>query len=127
MAARPTIEFLWFADCPNHPAARELLKDVVARDAPEAEIRDVDATDPAVAERVRFPGSPTIRIDGVDVQPGFEDPADYSPRCRIYWTPSGLARIPAREWIEGALRRQSSRSVTGGTTDARPDGEWGQT
>lgn len=34
----------------------------------------------------------------------FEDPGDYAPRFRLYWTDQGLARIPPREWIEVALR-----------------------
>jgi hypothetical protein len=104
LADQHEVELLWFDDCPNHPAARTLLHELVARLAPGSEIRDIDASDPAVAQRVRFPGSPTIRVDGRDVQPGFEDPGDYTPRCRLYWTDQGLARIPAREWIEAALR-----------------------
>ena len=106
-SARPKlhdVELLWFADCPNHPAARALLHEVVAEHAQGSVISDIDATEPSVAEQVRFPGSPTIRIDGRDVQPGFVDPRDYSPRCRLYPTQQGLARIPPREWIEAALR-----------------------
>jgi hypothetical protein len=98
------IELLWFADCPNHPAARSLLQWVAAELAPKSEIRDIDATDPATAERVRFPGSPTIRVDGRDIQPDLEDPGDYTPRCRLYRTERGLERIPPRAWIEAALR-----------------------
>ena len=49
------------------------------------------------------PGSPTIRIDGVDVPPGFSDPGDYTPRCRVYWTNAGLRGVPERSWIEAAL------------------------
>lgn len=69
MTARHDIELLWFADCPNHVTARTLLREVVAELAPEAAIRDVDATDPEVGDRVRFAGSPTIRVDGRDAQP----------------------------------------------------------
>ena len=103
MAGRHEVELLWFAGCPNHPAARELLLEVVAQLASDSVIRDVDASDPAVAERVRFPGSPTIRIDGIDIEPGFRAADDYTPRCRLFRTDRGLARIPPREWIEAAL------------------------
>jgi hypothetical protein len=104
LARRHDIELLWFADCPNHVPARELLIAVVAELAPESEIRDIDATNPGVAERHRFPGSPTIRVDGVDVQPDFDEPTDFTPRCRLYPTDQGLSRIPLRAWIEAALR-----------------------
>ena len=55
------VELLWFSDCSNHPAARQLLRDVIAELVPGTQIHEVDATDPATAEHVRFPGSPTIR------------------------------------------------------------------
>lgn len=100
----PRIEFLWFEDCPNQAATRELLADVVRELAPGTAIEDIDATDPGVAARIRFPGSPTIRIDGRDVDPAFEDPGDYTPRCRLYWTADGLKGKPERTWIEDALR-----------------------
>lgn len=105
MTTHRDIELLWFADCPNHAAARTLLTELVAELAPDATIHDIDATDPEVAKRHRFPGSPTIRVDGVDVQPGFVDPGDYTPRCRLYWSDDRLAGIPPREWIESALQR----------------------
>lgn len=42
------------------------------------------------AASVRFPGSPTIRINGRDVDPGYVDSGDYTPRCRLYRTSDGL-------------------------------------
>ena len=43
-----TVELLWFTGCPNHPAARAMVRQVVAELAPGTAIRDVDATDPAL-------------------------------------------------------------------------------
>lgn len=100
----PRVELLWFADCPNHESARRLLADVLAELAPGVVVEDVDATDPAVARQRRFPGSPTIRVDGRDVDPSFRDPGDYTPRCRLYWTAGRLAGVPERHWIEAAIR-----------------------
>lgn len=100
----PLVELLWFEDCPNHAAARALLSDVLGELAPGATINNIDATDPTVAQRLRFPGSPTIRIDGSDVDPAFRDPGDYSPRCRLYWTSGGLRGLPERGWIATAVR-----------------------
>lgn len=100
---RHTIEFLWFSDCPNHTATRELLAAAVERLAPGTPIVDIDATDPSVAAETRFPGSPTIRVDGVDIQPDFADPGDYTPRCRLYRTSTGLRGVLDPAWIEDAL------------------------
>ena len=101
---RRDVELLWFTDCPNHEQTRRLLLEVIWEVAPGTPIRDIDATDPAVAVAHRFPGSPTIRVDG-RVDPSFTDPGDYTPRCRLYWTSEGPRGVPERAWIEDALRR----------------------
>lgn len=97
------VELLWFSDCANHPAARRMLQDVIEELALGTAIIEIDATEATVAERVRFPGSPTIRVDGRDVDPSFVDPGDYTPRCRLYRTDAGLRGLPERRWIEDAL------------------------
>jgi hypothetical protein len=66
------------------------------------EIREVRTQEEA--EALRFPGSPTIRVDGRDV-----DPAGAAGRpalnCRIYELPDGRASpVPTREQLEEALR-----------------------
>lgn len=102
------VQLLWFDGCPNHEAARTTLTEVLRDMAPGTPIEDIDASDPEVAAAHRSPGSPTIRVDGRDVDPGFQDPGDYTPRCRVYWTPDGLRGAPARSWIEDALRSRAT-------------------
>lgn len=97
------VELLWFEGCANHPAARQMLEAVIGELAPGTPIKDVDATDPVDAQRLRFPGSPTIRIDGRDVDPSYVDPGDYTPRCRLYRTSTGLNGLPEPSWIADAL------------------------
>jgi hypothetical protein len=97
------VELLWFSECANHATARRMLEEVIADLAPGTPILDLDATDPLTAARVRFPGSPTIRVDGRDIDPSYVDPGDYTPRCRLYRTESGLIGLPERRWIEDAL------------------------
>jgi hypothetical protein len=99
-----TVELLWFSGCPSHAPARALLDEVIAELAPGTRVTEIDASDPEVAAAHRFPGSPTIRVDGRDIDPGFVDPGDYTPRCRLFGTARGLARVPERRWIEEALR-----------------------
>lgn len=100
----PRVELLSFSGCANRPAARAMLEDVIANVAPGTPIHDVDATDPTTAASLRFPGSPTIRVNGHDVDPGYVDSGDYTPRCRLYRTSDGLRGLPERIWIEDALR-----------------------
>ncbi len=97
------IELLWFDGCPNHERALALLEEVLRARGIHQPVSSVQVVDAAVAESMRFPGSPTIRIDGVDIEPGFEDPGDYALRCRVYHTSEGPRGVPERAWIEAAL------------------------
>ena len=86
-----------------------MLDELIDELTPGTQLEDIDATDPVVAERHRFPGSPTVRVDGRDVDPSFQDPGDYTPRCRLYWTAVGLGGVPERAWVESALRASLAR------------------
>lgn len=100
------IQLPWFEGCPNHEAARLMVADVLAALGVAAAIRQIEVPDERAGALVGFPGSPTIRIDGQDVDPEF-DPAkciDCTPRCRVYQTRSGLRGLPERAWIEQAVR-----------------------
>jgi hypothetical protein len=97
------IEFLWFDDCPNHAEALRILREVMTEGGIQQTLALVNLTDPGLAKKYRFPGSPTIRVDGRDIEPGFTDTGDYTPRCRLYPTSAGLVGVPERSWIEAAL------------------------
>jgi hypothetical protein len=97
------IEFLYWEGCPSYPEARALLDAVLAErgiDAP-VEVLEVRTDEGAVAHA--FPGSPTIRVDGRDVD-SVGATAAPSLTCRIYHRPDGrVSPLPTREQIEEAL------------------------
>lgn len=97
------IQFLWFDGCPSHEAVRRLLDSVLEAKKLNVDVVDINASQPEVAAAQRFPGSPTIRVEGKDIEPGFLDPGDYTPRCRLYMTAAGLQGSPERVWIERAI------------------------
>jgi hypothetical protein len=99
------IEILYFEACPNHALAERAVREVLEELKVDAEITRVDVPDEATALRVRFPGSPTIRVDGNDVAPG-ETNGVYSLRCRIYQTTVGMAGVPDKDAIRAAIRRR---------------------
>jgi hypothetical protein len=97
------IELLYWEECPSHPEARRLVEEVLAELGLDAtlELREVRTLQEAEAER--FPGSPTIRVDGADVDPAG---ADEQPalNCRIYRRPDGrVSPVPSRDQIMEAL------------------------
>ncbi len=97
------IEFLYWDGCPSHPEARQLLDDVLAARELDVEVKVREVRTQAEAEELRFPGSPTIRVDGRDVDP---DGASARPalNCRIYRKPDGgPSPVPTRKQLEAAL------------------------
>jgi hypothetical protein len=97
------IEFLYWEGCPSYPEARQLLGEVLAERGLDAKIEVREVKSQAEAELLRFPGSPTIRVEGRDVDP---DGASGRPAlmCRIYRKPGGgVSPVPSREQLEAAL------------------------
>ena len=100
---RPRVEILYFEGCPNHEPARALV-DRLARELDvEPEIELVQVADPEAAAMLRFLGSPTVRVDGVDVEPGAEERRDFAFSCRIYRSDGGASEQPAEGWVREAL------------------------
>lgn len=98
------IDFLYWRGCPSHPEARELLDQVLAVGGVEADVVEREVFSEEEARELAFPGSPTIRVDGRDVDP---DGASGRPalNCRIYHLPDGRSSpVPSREQLEEALR-----------------------
>jgi hypothetical protein len=98
------IEFLFWEGCPSHPEARALLDAVLAESGIDAdvEMREVFTHEDAVA--LAFPGSPTIRVDGRDVDPAGAA-APPSLTCRVYRLADGRpSPVPSRQQLEEALR-----------------------
>lgn len=97
------VELLYFDGCPNHEALLPRLRELLAREDGPAEIDLRRITDDETAQRERFLGSPTVRVDGLDVEPDAERRTDYGMKCRLYRTPTGLSGQPQDEWLRAAL------------------------
>ncbi|MEW6583281.1 MAG: hypothetical protein AB1416_11035 [Actinomycetota bacterium] len=97
------IEVLYFDGCPNHEAFLPHLRDLVGETGAAAEVVEVRVDSPADADRKRFLGSPTVRVDGRDVDPGAGDRTDYGLKCRLYATAQGLRGTPPDDWVRAAL------------------------
>lgn len=104
---RPLVEILSFAGCPNYLGAIELVERVSGEVGLDPEIRVLDVPDQDAAERLRFLGSPTIRVGGRDVDPRVEERSDYALSCRVFRTETGIAGQPDPRWVRDALLREA--------------------
>lgn len=94
------IEILYVPGCPNCRLAADAVRSALTAESLEAEIRKVAVHTQSEAEALRFQGSPTIRVNGEDVEP---EPGNLAGlACRLY--SNGLG-VPGEEAIRRAMFR----------------------
>jgi hypothetical protein len=101
------IELLYFDGCPSHQRLLPSLSELASRRGIKVEQRRIDTVEQA--ERARFLGSPSVRIDSVDVEPGAQERTDFGLKCRLYRSADGQSGLPRPEWIERALREAAAQ------------------
>lgn len=105
---QPRVEILYFEGCPNHEAARAAVERVAADLDIEPDLELVEVPDAEAAMRLRFLGSPTVRVAGRDVEPGAEQRSDFVLSCRVYRTERGFSGQPEASWIREALKEAAA-------------------
>lgn len=110
-AAAPRVEVLYFDGCPNHESAVALVERVAAELGIRPEIRRVNIADPKDAARLRFLGSPTVRVGGRDVEPGADSRTDFVLSCRVFRTEQGFGGEPDERWVRDALLREAGSGL----------------
>lgn len=100
----PLIEFLYWQDCPSHPEALERLRKVMTEVGDHSTVELIEVLDEDDADRLSFPGSPTIRVDGDDVDPSGARQMGTALSCRIYRIEDGrFSPLPSEDMIRRAL------------------------
>jgi hypothetical protein len=99
-----TIELLYFDGCPSHEAFLPRLHELLAQADVDVPVQQRRVESDAAAQTERFLGSPTLRVDGVDIDPDAGQRSDYGLKCRLYPTEEGLRGAPPDEWVLNALQ-----------------------
>jgi hypothetical protein len=99
------VELLWWDGCPSHPETLDDLERVLRDEGVAVDVEMVEVESDEQARDERFPGSPTIRIDGDDAIP--PDPSEpFSLTCRVYRLRDGrVSPTPDPEDLRDAVRR----------------------
>jgi hypothetical protein len=104
----PRIEILFFDGCPNRAGTQELVENIAAELELGSNIELVEVVDFDAAQAMHFLGSPSVRVNGRDVEPGADDRTDFMFACRVYRAEDGLSGKPDELWIRNALEQASS-------------------
>jgi hypothetical protein len=93
------IEVLYADGDPAAMGTRQSLVEVVGEDAFETPVQMIAVSSAADAELLGMRGSPTVRIDGVDLEPEWDGPIGLGPRRY------GDERVPSKAIIRRAVER----------------------
>ena len=89
-------------DVPSWERALENLRAALSAEGLEADIRLVRVEDADEAVRLKFLGSPSFQVGGLDLWR--EDRQPYALTCRLYSTPEGQKGAPGKEMLRERLR-----------------------
>jgi hypothetical protein len=97
------VNFFYYEDCPSYDLALERLREVMAEEGILGEVEIIKVETEEQARELRFVGSPTIRVDGHDIDP----PSDshYGLNCRVYRLEDDrISPLPSKDMIRRAFR-----------------------
>ena len=98
------IQVLYFQGCPHHAPTVALVRDVLSQLGLAAELEEIEVTSPEEAQRLQFLGSPSVRVNGIDIDPEAPSRTDYSASCRMY----NGAGVPPRAYLVTACQAAQS-------------------
>lgn len=98
------IEVLYFEGCPNHGPAMEMVREILNSLDRAEDIHEVEVRTQAEAEAFGFVGSPSIRVNGNDIELWARKAKTFGLSCRTYVNGLGQGGVPSRELLHLALK-----------------------
>jgi hypothetical protein len=97
------VSFLYYEECPSYDLALERLREVMDEEGIPGEVEVVKVETEEQARELRFVGSPTIRVDGQEIDPP-SDPR-YALTCRAYRLEDDrISPLPSKDMIRQAFK-----------------------
>ena len=98
------VEILYFSGCPNYAPAVARVREVLTQEGTAADMLEVEVTDTDTAQEVGFLGSPSIRVNGQDVEHSARSARAFGLTCRTYIDGGKRVGVPPPEMIRAAVR-----------------------
>lgn len=99
-----TVELLYLPDCPHRDAAVDLVRSVLEELELSAQFTETPILDYEGAQKHRFPGSPTLRVNGRDIEDVASSRLPVGFACRTYIIHGKSLGLPPRAWLERAVQ-----------------------
>lgn len=105
MSAVAKVVVYYTPECPAEEFLKE-LREALSETGVQYEIEEITLASDEEAAQHKILGVPTVRINGVDVDPNFEDKGIYRAACtRIYKWKGQIYSFPPKEMLIESLRR----------------------
>ena len=104
-----TLELLYLPGCPNYHRTVNLLHSVLHEEGVNTDVREIPVNDYEEAHSLQFPGSPTVRVNGEDIESVPFHGLNVGFACRTYFVEGKPQGVPPRSWIERAIRAARKR------------------
>lgn len=104
------IDFMYSRATGVGTEADEAMKQAIEATGVDAEVVYTEINDGEEAKLKRFLGSPTIRVDGIDVEYGEREPEEYNAGVRYYNTPAGWKPFPHAKMVANMIIEQLHRA-----------------
>lgn len=89
--------------CPHRDDARALVDAAIVETSIDADLEVITVRTDEEARQSKVLGSPSIRVDGRDIEYGEQEPAETQPGCRYYNSPAGWMPIPEKGLLVRAI------------------------
>lgn len=99
------VELLYFDGCPTYKTALRDIREIVKQEGLDADVTLTRVESEEEARQLRFVGSPTVRVNGADVEPAAKESKDFGLRCRIYRVDGRILGSPSKNMLKSALTR----------------------
>ena len=103
------IEILTFDGCPNASLTHDRVAEALASERIAADIEEIEVSTPELANELRFLGSPSVRVNGEDVEVAAHHRSSYGLMCRTYRDGGRVEGAPSAQLIRAAIRAASER------------------
>ena len=98
------IELFYFEGCPSLEPALHILNQILAEEEVEAPVVRINVDSEELVKKHRFLGSPSIQINGQDIEIDSRSATDFGQKCRIYDNDGVPSGIPPKSMIKRAVR-----------------------
>jgi len=99
------IEVLYIDGCPHFPATVDAVKKCLGQLGLTCPITEISVADQRMAMDIGFLGSPTVRIDGLDIEPSARQRIEFGMMCRTY---EGSGGVPYEDLIRSAITKAAT-------------------